>query len=203
MGSDTDRDDLMSRQAPIRRHRFTTEAYFRMAEVGILADDVRFELLDGQIVEVSPPGTRHAAVVSRLTALFVPAAARRVIVRVQDPVLLDNFSAPQPDLAVVRYVEDFHERAHPSAEDVLLAVEVADSSLRIDLVRKARLYAVAGVREYWVVDLGHERILVHTAPGRQGYANVRSIARGEVVSAAALPGQQWVVDEILGRPAAS
>lgn len=193
----------MSRQSPIRRHRFTTKAYFRMAEVGILADDVRFELLDGEIVEVSPPGYRHAAVVSRLTALFVPAAARRAIVRVQDPLLLSDFSAPQPDVAVVRYVEDFHERAHPSAEDALLAVEVADSSLRIDVVRKARLYAAAGVREYWVVDLVHERILLHSEPGRQGYANVRSFARGEAVSAGALPGQQWTVDEILGVSAAT
>ena len=174
-----------------------------MAEVGILADDMRFELLDGEIVEVSPPGNRHAAAVSRLIALFAPAASRRVIVRVQDPVLLDDFSAPQPDLALVRYVEDFHEGAHPSADDVLLAVEVADSSLRIDVVRKARLYAAAGVREYWVVDLVRERILVHTGPGRHGYSNVHSLARGEVVSTGALPGEQWAVDEILGRPATS
>jgi Uma2 family endonuclease len=80
-----------------------------MAEVGILADDMRFELLDGEIVEVHPLGNRHAALVSRLNALFVPATARRAIVRVQDPVLLGTFSAPQPDLALVRYDESFHE----------------------------------------------------------------------------------------------
>ena len=189
----------MTSTPPLRRYRFTTEAYSRMGEVGILDEDDRVELLDGEIFEMSPFGTRHSAVLSRLITWFVPAVAGRAIVRPQDPLVLSDFSAPQPDIAVVRWVENFHEDEHPRPDDVLLVVEIADSSLAMDLGRKAWLYSAAGVPEYWVVDLAHERLIVHTGPGPDGYDAIRSLSGPDVVTAAALPGAGFTVDDMLGR----
>jgi Uma2 family endonuclease len=112
---------------------------------------------------------------------------------VQDPVVLGDYSAPQPDIAVVRYAEDFHARAHPGANDVLLAVEVADSTVKKDLARKARLYAEFAVPEYWVVDLSSDRVVVHTMPGARGYGSIRSFRRGSAITAAVFPGRSWPV----------
>ncbi|MGH7127499.1 MAG: Uma2 family endonuclease [Planctomycetaceae bacterium] len=189
----------MSKPAPVRHHRFTVQDYFRMGEVGILNEDDRVELLEGEIVELSPIGNVHASVVSRLTALFVPAAATHAIVRVQDPAILSRFSAPQPDIAVVAFRQDFYVDAHPGPDDTLLIVEVADSSVRIDLGFKARLYASARVPEYWVVDISRQRIVAHTQPEDQGYGSVRTLSPGEELSTPALPGGSWPVNEILGR----
>jgi len=169
-----------------------------MAEVGILAEDDRVELIEGEIVEVSPPGYRHSAVVSRLNALFAPVVAGRAIVRVQDPVILSEFSAPEPDIAVVRYADDFHESAHPDAGDVLLAVEVADSSAAMDLRLKAWLYAAARVPEYWVVDLKRDRVVVHTSPGPDGYASIRSLSSDDVLTIGAFPDLRWTAAAVLG-----
>jgi Uma2 family endonuclease len=189
----------MSRPASLRHYRFTVRDYFRMGEVGILDEDDRVELLEGEIVETSPIGNVHAAVVSRLTALFVPAATERAVVRVQDPAILNDFSAPQPDIAVVAYRADFYVGAHPRPGDVLLIVEVADSSIRTDLGLKARLYASAGVAEYWVVDLARRRIVVHAQPEGDRYASVQRFTGTDTVATAAFPGEHWAVDEILVR----
>lgn len=107
---------------------------------------------------------------------------------------------PQPDIGIVRYVEDFHETAHRRAEDVMLVAEIADSSMRVDLEWKAWLYAAAGVPEYWIVDLAHERVVVHTVPGSQGYTSIRSLSGAQTLSAAALADSQWTVDDVLGAP---
>jgi len=188
----------MSRAAGTDRYRFTTEAYFRMAEVGILSEDERVELLDGEIIELSPPGYRHAAVVSRLISLLAPLAGKRMILRVQDPLVLSRFSAPQPDTAVVSYADDFHAHGHPHGEDVLLTVEVADSTVRKDLEWKARIYAAAGVPEYWVVDLTTDRVVVHTSPGPRGYGSEQVLTRAETLTTPAFPGAEWTAAEVLG-----
>jgi Uma2 family endonuclease len=193
----------MSRPASIRHYRFTVEDYFRMGEVGIFDEDDRVELLEGEIVEMTPIGYIHASVVSRLNALFTPAAAGRAIVRVQDPAILSDFSAPQPDIALVAYREDFYGSGHPRPDDVLLIIEVADSSIRTDLGWKARIYAAAGVREYWVVDLSRRRIVVHEHPEEERYASVQRLTNTDAVTTPALPGVSWTVDEILGRPSAT
>jgi Uma2 family endonuclease len=190
----------MSRPASIRHYRFTVEDYFRMGEVGILDEDDRVELLEGEIVEMCPIGYVHASVVSRLNALFTPAATGRAIVRVQDPAILSDFSAPQPDIAVVAYREDFYGTGHPHPDDVLLIIEVADSSIRTDLGWKARLYATAGVREYWVVDLSRRRIVTHAKPEGERYTSIARRSGADAVATAALAGARWTVDEILGPP---
>jgi Uma2 family endonuclease len=188
----------MSIPAETQRHRFTVAAYFRMAETGILDEDERVELLDGDVIQLSQPGYRHAAVVDRLNALFAPLARESCIVRVQNPVVLDEFSAPQPDIALLRYTKDFYGYAHPQASDMLLAVEVADTTVGKDLLWKARLYAAAGIPEYWVLDLNGDRVVVHTQPSASSFLSVREFARGAAVSTAVFPNRLWKVEDLLG-----
>jgi Uma2 family endonuclease len=138
--------------ATASRHRLTVADYRRMEETGILRPDDRVELIAGEIIDMSPIGSLHAAVVDLLASLFHQHCGPRAIVRVQSPILLDEASAPQPDLAILRPRADFYRDALPGPADVLLLVEVADSSLPFDLAAKVPLYAAAEIAETWVID---------------------------------------------------
>ncbi len=155
-------------------HPLSVEDYHRMLEVGILTEDDRVELLEGAIIEMSSEGPPHAAVVARLNR-FVTRGLQdeSLIVRVQGPVTIRPSSEPQPDLAVVDVTSSTF-RQHPHG--AYLAIEVAHTSLRKDLSRKARIYAGAGVREYWVVDLAAMCVHVHLEPRDDAYAVTRTVA---------------------------
>lgn len=181
----------------VQMRRFTVEEYQRMAKAGILAEDDRVELLDGRIVEMTPIGERHAACVRRLTNLLAERSRGRAIVDVQNPVYLDRWSLPQPDLTLLRPRSDFYT-AHPEPGDILLVVEVADTSLRYDREMKCPAYARCGIREAWLIDLEGERIEVHREPGPEGYAAVEVVRRGTELEVAALPGLTLRAEEILG-----
>ena len=185
-------------EAALQRRRFTADEYHRMAEAGVLRADDRVELVDGEIVEMSPIGSRHAACVDRLMVLLSRSLAGQGILRVQGPVRLDPHSEPQPDLSILRSRADFYASAHPGPGDVLLMVEVADASLRYDRDIKVGLYARAGIPETWLVDLQNERVDVFTQPTPQGYRTSRQIRRGERLASQALPAASLPVDEILG-----
>src|SRR5262245_4728910 len=134
------------------RRRFTRAEYYRMAEVGILGEDDRVELIKGEIIEMSPIGRRHTAFVGNLTQLLAVRLAGRALVWVQNPVALADDTEPQPDLAVLRRRRVPYKDREAWAEDALLLIEVADSSLAYDRTTKLRLYGEAGIAEYWVVD---------------------------------------------------
>lgn len=185
-------------ETELQRRRFTADEYHRMAEAGVLLADDRVELVDGEIVEMTPIGSHHAACVDRLNVLLQRSLAGHGIVRVQGPVRLDAHSEPQPDLSVLRSRADFYASAHPSPVDVILVVEVADASLRYDREIKVRLYARAGIRETWLVDLQNERVAVFTDPTPQGYRASRQIRRGDRLTSQALPAASFLVDEMLG-----
>lgn len=138
--------------APASRHRLTVADYRRLGETGILKPDDRVELIAGEIIDMSPIGSLHAAVVDLLASLFHRHCGPRAIVRVQSPILLDEASAPQPDLVILRPRADFYRDVLPGPADVLLVVEVADSSLPFDLAVKVPLYAAAKIAETWVID---------------------------------------------------
>jgi Uma2 family endonuclease len=185
-------------EAELQRRRFTADEYHRMAEAGILLADDRVELVDGEIVEMMPIGSRHAACVDRLNSVLQRVLAGRGTVRVHGPVRLDAHSEPQPDLSVLRSRADFYASAHPLPDDVILVVEVADASLRYDRDIKVRLYARAGIQETWLLDLPHERLDVFTNPTPQGYRVSRQLQRGERLTSEALPGASLLVDDMLG-----
>jgi len=176
--------------ALLRRNRLTVAQYHRMGEAGVLAPEQRVELLQGEVVEMAPIGTRHAAVVKRLNQLLAAAAGSQAIVSVQDHLHLDDASEPQPDLMLLRPRADFFASANPRPADVLLLVEVADTTSRIDREIKVPLYAAAGVAEVWVIDLDQNlvHLLRQPVPGPQGrYTEVQVTARPGVVSPQALP----------------
>ena len=149
---DTARVDLLTRY-PVPRHRLTRSDYHRMGEAGILGENDRVELLDGQLVDMSPIGPRHALVIDALNELLVTAFAGRARVRVQNPVVLDDGSEPQPDLALLRWPWRGHPQSHPEPDGIFLLIEVSDSSLNFDRRVKLPLYARAGVREVWIRSL--------------------------------------------------
>ena len=186
---DTDLADILSRH-PVPRHRITLEDYHRLGRAGILGEDDRVELLDGQLVDMSPIGPRHALAVDALTKLLVLAVAERATVRVQNPIELDATTEPQPDIALVRQPWRGYPKAHPQPRDVLLLVEVADTSLELDRGAKLELYARAGIREFWVVDVTTNGVLVHRRPRGDRYDLVTRVESPSVLGIEDLPGVQ-------------
>ncbi|MCB0572747.1 MAG: Uma2 family endonuclease [Phaeodactylibacter sp.] len=143
--------------------------YQKMAEVGILADDDRIELLEGKLIELSPVGRKHAAMVKRLTALLYDILAGELIISVQGPIRLGEYSEPEPDLALLELSSNYYEDHLPEAKNVLLIIEVADSSLEKDRAVKLPIYAGAGIPEYWVVSLEARSVEVYRSPRGDGY----------------------------------
>ena len=153
----------------LQRHRLDVTDYYRMAEAGILGEDDRCELIEGEIIDMAPIGSEHASAVVRINHWLARGAADRAIVSVQNPVRLDRRSEPQPDIALLRYREDFYRHAHPGPDDVLLIVEVADTSARYDREIKLPLYARHGIPEVWIVDLRERRVDIHRQPEGSSY----------------------------------
>lgn len=176
------------------RRRFTIEEYERMVGTGILTQDDRVELIEGEIVEMSPIGDPHAAFVANLTHLLVNLVGDRARVWVQGPVRVPPRSKPQPDLALLRPRSYVHQGA--TTEDVLLVIEVADTSLQYDRTVKQRLYARAGIPEYWIVDANAETLEIYRSPSGERYTDLQSPARGESVAALAFPETAVPVDAI-------
>ena len=170
------------------RHRLDVDTYYRMAELGLLKPDERVELIDGEIFDMAPIGQDHEASVIGLTHGLVLACGDRALVSTQNSVRMAPWSAPQPDFAVLRYREDFYrtgERAGPG--DVLLVIEVADSSLRFDRTVKLPLYASAGIPEYWIVNLKDRVLTAYREPSGDTYGVVSDHAATETIALAADP----------------
>jgi Uma2 family endonuclease len=150
-----------------RPHRLTVHDYYRMAEVGLLSPDDRTELIEGEIIDMPPIGDRHGAMVRALNVRLVRALADAAEVSSQLPVRLSLRSEPQPDFAIVKAKRGGY-RKHPTARDILLLIEVSDSTLRYDLGKRANLYAAHGIPEYWVFDLQRNRVWRHREPSGRG-----------------------------------
>ncbi|MCC6848647.1 MAG: Uma2 family endonuclease [Deltaproteobacteria bacterium] len=180
------------------RHRFTIDEYHRMGEAGIFHEDSRVELIEGDVFHMCPIGTRHTGGVNRLNALFTRRLGSRVVVSVQNPVILDDFSEPQPDCTILAFRSDYYEGAHPRPSDVLLAIEVADSSVSYDRRIKSSLYARKHVRELWLIDIPGKAIEVYRRPSASGYREHQRLVRGRRIAMAAFPRVFFRVTEILG-----
>jgi Uma2 family endonuclease len=177
--------------------RFTVEEYYRMAEVGILEPGERVELIEGEIVRMAAIGSPHSGTVIRLNRLLTAGAGDRALVSVQNPVRLGRFSEPQPDVALLRPRDDDYTTAHPGPGEVLLVVEVADTTLDYDREVKAPLYAAAGIPEYWLVNLVDDAVEVYRQPEEGGYRESDRLKDGEVLRLSRLPGLELPVDEVL------
>jgi Uma2 family endonuclease len=194
--SRTESEEGMSVQ--IARHWFTAAEYNRMGETGIFSEDDRVELIEGEIVEMSPIGKRHASCVGRLTNLFGRLLAERAIVWVQNPIVLNDYSEPQPDVALLNRRDDFYENSLPTPDDILLIVEVADTTLEYDRQIKVPLYAQAGIAEVWVVNLADEQIEIYSQPVNGAYQSQRQTGRGETINSPDTFNLTLSVDDLLG-----
>ncbi len=182
----------------IKRHRLTADDFLRMAEAGILRDGDRVELIDGEIVDMPPIGAAHAATLIELTRLFTERADRKAFVSVQNPLRLGEDSMPQPDLALLRPRPDSYRTRHPGPGDVLLLVEVCDSSAAYDREVKVLLYARHGVPEVWLVDLTEGIVERYRQPGPTGYAKAGTSRGEDKLAPERLPEAVLTAREILG-----
>lgn len=169
-----------------------------MAESRILTEDSRVELVEGELIEMTPIGSRHAACVDRLNRLFSQRVGEAAIVRVQNPISLGRHSELQPDLVLARPKPDFYAEAHPGPEAILLVVEVAETSAGVDREVKVPLYAQAGILEVWLVSLAHGSIEIYRDPASTGYREVRSVGPGVALSPLALPQIVLPTESVLG-----
>ena len=183
----------------VTRRRLTADEFERMAEIGILHEDDHVELLDGELIQMAAMGGPHVACVARLNRRFDRAVGERAIVFVQSSIRLSNYSEPEPDIVLARYHDDFFASGLPRAEDILLIVEVADTTLRHDRTVKLPLYAAAGVPETWIVDLKRRRVTVYRDPAPGGYRQVIPQTRGAVLSPLAFPDLELRWEDIFGR----
>jgi Uma2 family endonuclease len=194
---------MMSREAspvPIQLtpRRFTAAEYQQMIKAGVFGQDERLELIDGEIVEMSPIGDRHAACVRRLNELLGRLCAGRAIVDVQDPIVVGAEYAPQPDLALLRPRADYYAAQTPTAVDCILVIEVSDSSAEFDRQIKMPRYARGGVAELWLVDLERDVVVVYENPMGDSYQRVQVFRRGEAIALGAAQGTRVEVQSILG-----
>jgi hypothetical protein len=185
------------------RRPFTTTEYHRLIQAGVLAEDDRVELIDGEIIKMVPIGPRHAACVDRLAEILRDSLRKRAIVRVQSPIELGDYSEPQPDIAVLKRRADFYAQNHPSPVDVLIAIEVSDTSQEKDRELKIPSYARAEIPEAWLVDLIKDRIEIHSQPAAGVYQEVEIVLRGQKVISSTLPQLKTKADILLGPPAPS
>ena len=162
----------MQAEVETRKHRLSVTDFQRMAEVGILGEGDRLELIEGEIIHMAPIGSRHAAVVDQLAQLLHKAVGDAAILRVQGPLQLGEHSQPQPDLALLRYRRDFYAQAHPGPEDTLLLIEVADYSLAYDRQIKIPLYARHLIPEAWLINLQQDRLEIYQSPSSEGYERI-------------------------------
>ena len=185
-----------SAPAPTRR-RFTVAEYYTMADVGILDENDRIELLDGDLIVMPPIGDWHAASVDRFTNLLPPRLQGRAIVRVQNPTRLNDNSEPQPDIMLLRWRDDFYQGGHPGPADVLLLIEVSDTSVDYDRSAKLSEYARAGIPEVWIATRQDSRIEAYTEPTEGEYSTVRYAFPGESIAPQAFPEVVLEVDRLI------
>lgn len=170
-----------------RPYRVTAQEYLRMGEAAVFAPDARLELIEGEIITRAPIGSRHAGAMIALNRAFSGAVGKRALVSIQNPLIAGPRSVPQPDLALLKPRSDAYAASHPTTEDVLLVVEVADATLAFDIGTKIPLYARAGVVEAWVVDVQERNVRVFREPSATGFRTSFTVAANQKLTVAALP----------------
>ena len=181
----------------LQRRLLTVDDYRLLIRAGSLGEDDRVELIEGEIIEMSPISPEHAGHVKRLNRLFSRRLGDRALIGVQDPIALGEHSEPQPDLVLLRPHADDYADAHPGPGDVLLAVEVADTSVNYDRDVKMRLYAQAGIPEAWLVSLPDGWIEVYTEPSPVGYLSMRRALPGASLAPQAFPDVVVAVSDVM------
>lgn len=182
-------------QSPPHRHAYSIDDYYRMAEAGILRSGDRVELIEGEIIDMVPISSRHAAAINRISSALNLTVANRAILGIQNPVRLSHYTEPQPDIALLRERDDFYAGAHPVPADVLLIVEVAASTLDYDRNTKLPLYAQHGIPEVWLVDLENRQFSIYRTPLAGSFANTQVLASLQQIR---VPGLEDIAIDLSG-----
>ncbi len=185
------------RRATLERFRLSRDRYHTMIESGIIGEDERIELIEGEIVTMSPIGSEHSGIVDQLSEILVDQLAKRAVVKVQGPIQLDEHSEPEPDIVLSKPRRDYYKRSLPTPADVLLVIEVADSSLAYDRTVKMPLYAQAGIAEAWIINLIDRWIEVYRDPSPAGYTTMLKILPGRTIAPQAFADVIVAVDDLL------
>lgn len=178
--------------------RFRVEDFRKMTEVGILPEESGWEIIDGYLIDKMSIGSKHAGTVKILNRILTIWAEKNAIVSVQDPIHIDEYNEPEPDIALLKPREDFYTKSHPTPADVLLLIEVSDSTVEYDRETKKTLYAEAGIAEFWLINLKNKTIEVYTQPKNSSYYSARILESGETIESAAIENLTLTVEEILG-----
>ena len=184
--------------ASLPHRKFSVEDYHRFIDLGIFKPEERIELWEGEFVEMSPIGKRHAGCVDSLSEMLKDFLNRQAIVRTQNPIVLNDFSEPQPDVCLLKRRDDFYRTVSATAKDVLLAMEVSDTTIKYDRDVKFPRYAENGIQESWLIDLENDRIEIHTQPTKNGYKLVKILHRGDIAESTVFEEIKIAVDDILG-----
>ena len=184
-------------QTEVQRRLFTVHDYHKMVDAGILSEDDRVELIRGEVLAMSPIGTRHNAAILRATQALVRIVGDQAIIGVQGSIRLDEYDEPQPDVYLLRPKEDFYASAHAGPQDIFLIIEMADSSLEYDREIKMHLYAETGIPEYWIANLRDDTLIAFSDSRKKGYATIRQYQRGESITPTLLPDCSIPVDVLL------
>lgn len=178
------------------RYRFTVDNYYRMAKSGILRPDDRVELIDGEVVRMSPIGARHAFAVSKLTQMLIARLGERAFITSQSPLRISSYNEPEPDIMLLVPGDERYGNAHPGPADVLLLIEVSDTSLGYDRRVKLPLYGEAGIPEVWIIDLKGHRLFAYSQPQSGSYTLVRTVAYDQQIAPAAFPDLSLSLDDL-------
>ncbi|MCG8329433.1 MAG: Uma2 family endonuclease [Chitinophagales bacterium] len=182
----------------LKTYRFTTEAYHQLGAAGILPEDKRVELINGEIIEMSPINSRHAGTVNLLSRLLNQHLSMQYILSVQNPIHIEEYSEPEPDLAILSYREDFYSKSHPRPKEVVILIEVADTSLEKDRLVKLPLYAAAEIQEVWIVNLPEQQVEIYTHPVNERYTQLITHQRTDTIEhqlAGTLKVEQIIIEE--------
>jgi len=182
----------------LQKRLFNVTEYHQMAIAGILTERDRVELIAGEIIAMSPIGYRHAATVKRLNDLFGNRLGDQVIRSIQDPIILDDQSEPQPDVVLLRPRSDYYATGHPQPDDIYLLIEVAENSIKFDRAVKIPLYAGAGIQEVWLIDLNENSLEVYRSPLRDRFSQVQILQPNLTISSLAFSDINFTVAELVG-----
>ena len=182
----------------ITRKRFTVDEYHRMSDIGLFPEDKRFELIRGEILEMPGAKPPHSGRVNRLTHLFTSRLGDAIVLSVQNPSSIDDYSEPVPDVSLLKPRMDFYSKSHPLPEDVLLVIEISHTTLRFDTKIKGPLYAEAGIPEYWILNVPQNALEVRTDPVNGRYTRLQTLKPGELITPRAFPQVSFRIEEILG-----
>lgn len=183
---------------PVLKRRFTVKDYHKMGEIGVFENDEKTELINGEIIKMSPIGKRHASCVNRCNRLFYQTLGDRILISVQNPIQLNDLSQPQPDLVLLQPRPDFYEKQHPQPSDILLLIEVADTTIEFDQQVKIPLYCQNHIQEVWLIDLNQNIIRMYRTPTANGYQFIQLFEPEQTLALGAFPDVTINVNEILG-----